>query len=375
MIPRRVGLVVNPIAGMGARVGLKGTDAVVDEARRRGARPVAHERALAFLRALRSEPEWVTAAGAMGEDALAEAGQSAMVVHAPASEATSAEDTREAVAAVAASGVDVLVFVGGDGTAADVAAGLERLTREAAPGGAAGAPDRLPVLGVPSGSKMYSPVFAETPLAVARVLDDGFDDARPTDVLDIDEDAFRRGELRVALKGRLFVPAHRVVQAGKLAGADDEVEQATLARAVADSFESGVTYVLGAGSTMEEVKRAVGVDGTLLGIDAVRDGRLVARDAAEADLLALPEPLVIVVSPIGHQGFFLGRGNLPISPAVVRKAGGPANVIVVATPSKLVDTPALKTDSGDAGLDAEFPRFLRVVTGFNQTKLVRVSRA
>lgn len=359
MQPRRVGLVVNPIAGMGARVGLKGTDAMLEEAVRRGAKPVARDRALAFVRAVRSEPEWVTAAGEMGDDVLADAGESAMVVYAPSGSATTAGDTRDAARAISDAGVDLIVFVGGDGTAADVAAAIG---------------DETPALGVPSGSKMYSAVFADTPEAAARVVDAGFDEARPRDVLDIDEDAFRAGELRVGLKGRLAVPAHRAIQGGKIAGADDDVEQESLARAVVETLEPGVTYVLGAGGTMMEIKRALGVDGTLLGIDAVRDGALVAADATEADLLALEEPVVIVLSPIGHQGFFLGRGNLPISPAVVERAGGPANVVVVATPTKLGETPALKVDTGDAALDASFPRFLRVVTGFNQTKLMRLAR-
>lgn len=354
----RIGLLVNPVAGMGARVGLKGTDGAVAEARRRGAVPVAHARAVAFLRALASEPEWVTAAGPMGDDALAEAGHSAMVVYAPAGDETSAADTGEAARAMREAGAELLVFVGGDGTAADVARAVGTSVR---------------ALGVPSGAKMYSPVFAATPEAAAHVLDARPDDAREVEVLDIDEVAFRAGELRVAMKGVLAVPAHKAIQAGKVAGADDDVEQESLGNAVAESFEPGVTYVLGAGTTLAAVKRAAGVDGTLLGIDAVRDGALVARDASERDLLALPTPLRVVVSPIGHQGFFLGRGNLPISPAVIARAGGASGVIVVATPSKLVETPALRVDTGDPALDASFPRWVRVVTGFHGTRLARLA--
>lgn len=356
----RLGLVVNPVAGLGGRVGLKGTDGVVEEALRRGARAEASDKAARFLAALAArEPDIVllTAGGAMGEDAAAAAGLSAMVTYAPGA-TTTPSDTEAAVRSFVDAGADLVAFVGGDGTAADVAAAL------------AGSP--VPALGVPAGTKMYSGVFAETPERAA-VVAASFDATAPAEVLDVDEDAFRAGELRVALKGVLLVPVHKAVPAGKIAGADDDVEQASLAVALASDLGAGV-HVLGAGSTMLQVKEALGVDGTLLGIDVVADGRLVAKDAREADLLALPLPFDVVVSPIGGQGFVLGRGNLPISAPVVRRVGV-ENVRVVATPSKLVDTPVLRVDSGEPALDAAFPPFVRVVTGWHTTKLVRIAGA
>ena len=359
----RLGLLVNPVAGMGGAVGLKGTDHKVEEAVRLGARPRAHPRAVAFLRALRHEPTVVTAGGAMGEDACVEAGLSALVVYAPG-EPTAAEDTRAAARAIADAGVDVLVFVGGDGTAADVASGL--------------AGREVPTLGLPAGVKMYSAVFADTPEAAALVVAT-FDKTETHEVLDIDEDAFRRGELRVALKGSLRVPAHARVQAGKSAGDDDEVEAESLGRAVAERLEAGHAYVLGAGGTMMEVKKALGIDGTLLGLDVVwldEEGRphLVKKDATERDLLELPMGIEVVLSPIGAQGFFLGRGNLPLTPAVLSRLAIPDDVLLVATPWKLLNTPALKVDTGDPELDARFPRFVPVVTGYGQTKLMRIAR-
>ncbi|HWH08774.1 MAG TPA: NAD(+)/NADH kinase, partial [Candidatus Thermoplasmatota archaeon] len=288
---------------------------------------------------------------------------SALVVYAPG-DPSAPEDTREAARALAAAGVDVLVFVGGDGTAADVAAGL--------------AGREVPTLGIPAGVKMYSACFADTPEAAAQVVET-FDATQPHEVLDIDEEAFRRGELRVALKGQLLVPAHARVQAGKSAGDDDEVEAESLGRAVAERLEAGHAYVLGAGGTMMEVKRALGVDGTLLGLDVVwmdEEARphLVRKDATERDLLELPMGFEVVLSPIGAQGFFLGRGNLPLTPAVLSRLAIPEDVHVVATPWKLLHTPALKVDTGDPALDARFPRFLPVVTGYGQTKLMRVVR-
>ena len=45
-----IAFLINPVAGMGGTVGLKGTDDLVEEARCRGAVPQAEERAVAALR-------------------------------------------------------------------------------------------------------------------------------------------------------------------------------------------------------------------------------------------------------------------------------------------------------------------------------------
>lgn len=361
MTARRFGLVVNPVAGLGGAVGLKGTDGKAEVALKLGARHRSHPRAVEFLRALPDDATILTAGGPMGDDACAEAGVSALVVYAP-SEPTTARDTSAAARALADAGVDLLVFVGGDGTAADVAAGL--------------AGTAVPALGVPAGVKMYSAVFADTPEAAAIVAST-FDKTETHEVLDIDEDAFRRGELRVALKGALRVPTHARMQAGKSAGDDDEVEAETLAHAVVEALEPEHTYVLGAGTTMLEVKKALGIEGTLLGLDVVwldddRRAHLLVKDAKERDLLGVEAKLEIVLSPIGAQGFFLGRGNLPLTPAVLSRLSLPDDVRVVATPWKLLHTPSLKVDTGDATLDRRFPPYLRVLTGHGQTKLMRV---
>ena len=396
---RVIGLVVNPIAGMGGAVGLKGTDGKADVARKLGARQRAHPRAVEFLRALPDDVTILTAGGPMGDDACAEADVSALVVYAPG-EPTSARDTIEAARALAQAGVDLVVFVGGDGTAADVARGLE-LHQEAlarrqgadAPvprsgrpkgEGASSAADvasgsegaDVPALGVPAGVKMYSAAFADTPEAAAIVATT-FDKTEAHEVLDIDEEAFRDGELRVALKGALRVPAHTRVQASKSAGDDDEVEMESLAHAVVDALQPGHTYVLGAGSTMLGVKQALGIDGTLLGLDVVwldaeRRAHLLVQDARERDLLDLEAGPEVVVSPIGSQGFFLGRGNLPLTPAVLSRLSIPEDVLVVATPWKLLRTPALKVDTGDPRVDRRFPSYIRVLTGHGQAKLMRV---
>lgn len=389
---RKIGLIVNPLAGLGGAVGLKGSDGKAEEARKLGAKDRAPPRAVEFLRALRGEFTIVTAGGAMGEAECEAADLSALVVYSP-NDPTTPQDTIEAARALEAAGVDLVVFVGGDGTAADVAAGLSRLRRQGADEsadassaadvaaglsrpGRQGADAKTPALGVPAGVKMYSAAFADTPEAAALVAET-FDATEVHEILDIDEEAFRNGQLRVTLKGTLRVPTHARVQAGKSAGDDDEVEAETLGHAVAEALEPGHTYVLGAGSTMRFAKSALGVEGTLLGLDVVwidPDGKahLVKADATERDLLELPMGFEVVLSPIGAQGFFLGRGNLPLSPAVLSRLAIPDDIMVVATPWKLLGTPTLKVDCGDAAINAKFPRFIQVVTGHGQTKLMRV---
>lgn len=355
---RRLGLLVNPIAGMGGPVALKGTDDP-EEARRLGADPVTPDRARRFVEAvLHRAPDvhWVTAGAPMGEDVLQACGEPAMVAYAP-TEPTTPEDTREAARALRDAEVELLVFVGGDGTAADIVDGVDA---------------SLPVLGVPGGVKMYSGVFAGTPEEAATVAL-SWDGTSDREVLDIDEDAYRRDDLQVDLHGVLRVPTHRLVQAGKEAGASEDLEREALAQAAADLVRDapGVTHVLGPGTTLGAVKAALGFQGTLLGFDVWRDGDVVARDAAAPALLQLPTPVRIWLAPLGGQGFVLGRGNQQVTPDVLRRAG-PDAIRVLATPGKLRDLDGLRVDTGDPDLDAGFPRHLRVRTGPGRERLVRV---
>lgn len=352
----RIGLVVNPVAGMGGPVGLKGTDDP-ERARQLGAEPVTPDRARRFVEAVQArdgDVTWFTAGPPMGEDVLVEAGEPAVGVHSPR-RPTTPGDTREAARALVEAGVDLLVFVGGDGTAADVAEAVDR---------------EVPVLGVPSGVKMYSAVFAETPEAAARVALDA-ETAGDREVLDIDEEAYRGDELDVSLRGVLRVPVHGAVQASKSPSAGDEVEREHLAAAVAEAVRDapGTTHVLGPGTTLAAAKEALGIEPTLLGFDAWRDGEVLARDAAEGDLLELPLPARIWLAPLGGAGFVLGRGNQQVTPAVLRRVGVDG-VAVVATPAKLDGLDGLRIDSGDPDLDGAFPSYLEVRTGRGRTRMV-----
>jgi predicted polyphosphate/ATP-dependent NAD kinase len=370
---RRLGLIVNPIAGMGGAVGLKGTDGALAEALRRGAQPVAAARAVTALEAAGGggDLEIVTAPGAMGEAAARAAGVAPRVLDLAVGGRTTAAHTRKAARALVASGVDLLLFVGGDGTARDVLAAVG---------------DRLPVLGVPAGVKMHSAVHANSPRAAGRlvrrlVAGEGAGE-RLAEVMDVDESALRRGEVSARLFGYLRVPEDReLVQGVKRAGAAGErASLAGIAQDLAERMADGAAYVLGPGTTTRAVADCIGVPKTLLGVDVVRAGTLVVRDATERQLLAATEdaPVRIVVTPIGGQGHILGRGNQPISARVVARVlarAGRAGLIVVATPGKLEELGPrpLLVDTGDPALDGTLVGYQRVIVGFGREVVLKVA--
>ncbi|WP_188884370.1 ATP-NAD kinase family protein [Halarchaeum grantii] len=357
---RTIGVVVNPVAGMGGRVGLKGTDEKVAEARERGAEPRAPERAVAALRALRAAADdsntdltLLAYGGVMGADEAREAGFDPAVVGEPDGAETTADDTVDAVRAFVERGVDLILFVGGDGTAVDVAGALEESGSE------------TPMLGVPAGVKVYSSVFAVRPRDAGRIAAT-FERTEAREVNDIDEAAYRDGEVRARLRAVATVPVAEALQASKQLSSGS-VE--ALAEGFADSVEDGVTYVLGPGGTLGTIKRELGFEGSPLGVDVWRDGEVLVRDGSERDILdALGERNVVVVSPIGGQGFVLGRGNQQLSPAVLRRC----DLEVVASPSKLEGIGVLRVDTGDDALDADLRGWAKVRTGRYERRLVKV---
>jgi predicted polyphosphate/ATP-dependent NAD kinase len=374
-----VGFVINPIAGMGGRVGLKGTDDVAAEAARRGATPIAQTRALEGLRELKrhlagaAHPpaiRWLTASGAMGFDALRTAAFAAVeVVHESPPE-PSAQDTKAAVAKFLAAGVDLILFCGGDGTARDIC-------------GIAG--DATPVLGIPSGVKMYSGVFGVTPAHVADIclrFLRGEIGVASVEVLDLDEEKYRRGEWAVRLymsASTPFEPSYTQLAKAIITGRDDDAVKGDIGDQLREEIEAApdTLVVLGPGSTVQEAARAFGIEKTLLGIDALLRGRLIAKDLDERQILELLDRhprCRLILSLIGAQGFVLGRGNQQLSPAVIRRIGTD-NITVVATPAKLAQTPVLRFDTGDAGLDSELiaRKFLPVLIGYRRARLVRIA--
>jgi len=349
-----IGLVVNPIAGMGGRVGLKGTDGKVDEARQRGADPRSPDRArrmLDRLHDLASDTELLVAGEPMGASLARTAGFEPTVVYNPDGTETTADDTTAAVAAFINEAVDLVVFVGGDGTAADVAEALSET--------------EIPMLGVPAGVKVYSSVFAVSPEDAAEVVD-GFDRTERREVMDIDEDDYREGEVNPQLRAVAHVPVTDELQSSKQLGGGT-VD--SLAAGIADGVDPNRTYVLGPGSTVGTIKSALGFEGSPIGVDVWRDGEVLALDASEAEILdVLGEDNVIVVSPIGGQGFVFGRGNPQLSPAVIRRC----DVEIVASRSKLDGVSVLRVDTDDPELDEELRGWRKVRVGRFERRMIKV---
>jgi predicted polyphosphate/ATP-dependent NAD kinase len=355
---------------MGGRVGLKGTDGVADEATRRGAAPVAAAKAEEMLRALAVRPEsasllWVSCSGPMGGEALAQAGFTPEIVFG-CEPPTTAEDTKRACAEFLRRTVDLVVFVGGDGTARDVASVVGQ---------------QVPIVGVPAGVKMHSAVFGVHAASVAAILADFVDGQTATveaEVLDVDEGEYRQGRWVV----RLYATAKTLheptlIQTGKMMFEElpDRDARDAIAEHVIEEMdaEPGTLFLLGPGGTLDHVKRKIGIRGSLLGVDAVKGKKLVAADLDEAGLLRLlgaHATAKLVLSPIGAQGFVVGRGNQEVSPAVLRRVGL-GNLMVVATPDKLRHTPELRVDTGDPELDREFAakEYLFVVQGYREMKV------
>lgn len=369
-VPRfRLGFLVNPLAGLGGTVALKGSDGVAGLALARGAQPQAEARARAALAELlpwQDRLQILTAAGSMGADIAREQGFATEVVHTPGA-VTGAADTEATAAALRARQVDLLLFAGGDGTARDIcrSVGLE-----------------VPVLGLPAGVKMHSGVFAVTPRAAAEIvklmLEGGLVLIDTAEVRDIDEAALREGRLAARWYGEMKVPTEgRYLQQVKCNG--PEVEALVLqeiAAEVIEHMEPGVTWLIGPGTTTAAVMTALGLPHTLLGVDVVRDGVMVAADADAATLerLAAEGPCRLVLTATGGQGMLLGRGNQQLTPEVLRRVGR-GGLVVIATLDKLraLGGRPLLMDIPDAALAEAFTGFVEVVTGYRSRMLYRLA--
>jgi predicted polyphosphate/ATP-dependent NAD kinase len=346
---------------MGGSVGLKGTDGkdVLEEARRRGATPVAPERARMFACRVRKTPSFFTCDEPMGNQVLQDCGITATSLYSPSIPTTS-QDTKIAAQRLLEKKLDILVFVGGDGTARDI---LEAIGQ------------RMPVLGVPAGVKMYSGVFAFTPRHAADILNSLSDDliVAEREVVDIDEGKFRTGELDVSVKGYLLAPEHDSLQCSKSFTTGGTAAKKAIAEYVVERMQKNVIYVIGGGTTTRALKDFLNIRGSLLGVDVIKNGKLLCKDATAADIRkVLGKQNVIIVSPLGGHGFVFGRGNEPITPEIIKQVGID-NIIIIATPQKAAELAALRMDTGDEELDNQFHGFLRVVTGHGESKLMRVA--
>ena len=367
---KTIGLIVNPIAGMGGAVGLKGTDgkAIVTQAISLGATPVAPTRAEAFLSALnpaRSNVQLMVGAGRMGEDEAKNCNFIYKVLGAR-KEVTSPKDTIYITKKMVDAGIALLVFCGGDGTARNIQATVDMA---------------LPVLGVPTGVKMHSAVFAVTPRAAARVVMRFLREELPlreAEVMDVDEKAFRKGRLSAELYGYVLAPYEpHLIQANKLASPITESElrsQAGIAVYVIDNMKANMIYVIGPGTTTRAIAGVLNAKKTLLGVDLFLNKNVISSDVNETQILETirGRPAQIIVTPIGGQGFIFGRGNQQISAKVIRQVGLD-NIVVVATASKLRSLQALRVDTGDSDLDGVFrKRKIKVVADYKVEREMQV---
>ncbi len=375
----RLGLLVNPDAGLGGRLGLKGSDGQAEYARSQGAEdhagPRVRDSLIHFSRVHRdcSELEWLTSAGRMGTDWIESEIGTVETVH-TSSGLTIAEDTAGLVEILLTAGIDLLVYGGGDGTTRDIVAALAAAKRSA-----------LPIIGVPCGVKMHSGCFAASPKAAAEVLSAWLTGElllASTEVLDLDEEIYRQGKWVVRLYAEAMTPASpRWMQGAKQlvesAGEEEIVEG--LADHIRELLmDEKRLLIWGSGGTLRTIGNLVGLSPTLLGIDVSVGEKQVGTDLNEASLLELlaghEGPVTLLLSPMGGQGFLIGRGNLQLSPEVLRQVGVD-NVLGICTPAKLLTVRRLRIETGEAELDAEFAekRYLKVLQGFRTTRVLPIA--
>ena len=375
----RVGIIVNPDAGLGGRLGFKGSDGRAAEAREAGAQDRAGPRMtqcmIKFDELLKSslnrsniKPEIYTWEGRMGGDWLTN-----LEYHSigKTPHPTTAQNTSELVQQLAINEVEVILYAGGDGTTRDIVNAL--------------GDKKIPLIGVPGGVKMHSGCFATTPNAAAEVLFSfaiGDLMASITEVMDLDEEIYLTGEWKVRMYGEALTPASpRFIQ-----GAKQQVERASedeiiegLATHIGDLIETDpdLMVVWGSGGTLRMIGEILDKDLTLLGIDIQHKDKIYA-DLNEKQLIEILQQhtgnKLLLLSPMGGQGFLIGRGNLQLSPTVLRLIGI-SSILGVATPAKLTGLSNVRIDTGDSALDQELRerKFVKMLQGYRTTRVIRVS--
>jgi predicted polyphosphate/ATP-dependent NAD kinase len=369
---KTLGLIVNPIAGMGGKVGLKGTDGedTLERARSLGAAPESPRRAAEALKSL--EGRWrdlriITAPGSMGERVVRGLGGEPEVLALQVGDRTAASHTMEAAARMRERGLDLLLFAGGDGTARDILGEVQA---------------EVVCLGVPTGVKMHSAVFGVNPARAGELAGHYlFEEPRRTraaEVMDIDEAALREGHVHARLFGYLTIPYRRGhVQGLKAGSTEDEISvQKAIAAGIVEGMEEGMAYIIGPGTTTAEIMKLLELDFSLVGVDLVRNGALLGRDLSEAQILALlgDGPVSIIVTPVGGQGYLFGRGNQPISAEVVQRVGR-ESIIIAATPNKLSSLRGepLRVDTGDTDTDDWLSGYYQVASDYRDRSVYRVA--
>lgn len=366
----KLGLIINPIAGIGGSVALKGSDGegIAEQAIALGAEKKANlraQQALTILAPYKDIMTIYTVSGVMGADSAKALGFDTQVLYSPNSIETTALDTENAVNVLQQEGVDLLLFAGGDGTARNICSQVN---------------EQFPVLGIPAGCKIHSGVYAVTPKAAGRVVElmitNQLVSVVEADVMDIDESQFRQGIVKAKRFGEMTIPCElRYVQAVKSGGKEsDELVLQDIAAHVIEQMDDEL-FVMGSGSTVAAVMEEAGFDNTLLGVDLVLDQQLIASDVTEPELWQHLQShnAKLVITVIGGQGHILGRGNQQLSPRVIRTIGKD-NIFIVATKSKLaaLNGKPLIVDTGDDELNQNLSGFIPVITGYKDQVLYPV---
>lgn len=364
----KLGVIINPYAGLGGSVGLKGSDgeAIRSEAFARGAEqraPARMQRTLESISELNQQIEVICFAGDMGEVAAKNAGFIPRIIGVAKNNPSEAEDTCAAAQALINEQADLILFAGGDGTArliADVVGTVQ------------------PVLGVPSGVKMHSGVYAISPEAAGEILKQLLTgklvNIAERDVKDIDEEAFRNGQVRARFYGTLLVPEDsQNLQQVKNAGTErDELAQLDVAQEMIDQLQPDTLYLVGPGSTTHLFLQELGLEGSLLGVDLLLNNKLIALDVSAPQIVQQLDNFTgqvkIIITAIGGQGHILGRGNQQFTPAIVRRIGKD-NIYIIAARGKILalDGRPLLVDTNDPQLDKQLVGYWPVITGYRDT--------
>ena len=375
---KKLGLLINPVAGMGGSVGLKGTDHMVAEDIRRGAKPRANDRvrqALKELLEIKNELEIVTCPGDMGEDTAKSMGFRTTVLHTGGRRSlkdlfdSSRTDTIVLSKAMEEAGVDLLLFAGGDGTARDIYEGVGT---------------ELPALGIPAGVKIHSPVYAKNPQSAGDLaklwLTGKVTKTAEQEVLDIDEELYRQEIINTRLYGYLSVPLEHVFTQNRKAPTplSETASIESIAHEIVEHMEEDTYYLIGAGTTTRGVMQMLGLKNTLIGVDLIRNKELVANDIYGDKILDFikGKKTKLIVTVTGGQGFLFGRGNQQITPEVIREIGK-ENIIILATKAKIAEfhhQPFL-VDTPDEELNKELCGYYRVITAYGEFTMCRVSES
>ena len=365
---KRIGLIANPIAGMGGSVGLKGTDGeIIKDAIELGATPVVPKRVEVFLSHIKTKDEifLLVAPGKMGEDLVSGKGFKYEVIG-HIQQYTTAEDTKRIANLMLEEQVELLIFCGGDGTARDIFDAIKL---------------KIPVVAIPSGVKMFSSVFALNPKAAALIVDKFIEetiDKQEKEILDIDEDAFRDNRLVSKLYGYLVVPkiqnlTQNAKDSSKVGRTIDE-NKYEIAQQIIETMEKKVLYLLGPGTTIKSITDQLNLDKSLLGVDAIYNKSLIVEDLNESGIVELLDKyqrVKIIITPIGGQGYVFGRGNKQFTPKILKRVGK-KNIIIIGTEEKIKSLKCLRVDSGDDETDKMLEGFTKVIIGYKEELVIEI---